>query len=263
MLFLWTAPAVAQVVDPAAAVVSGRFVVVDIRETAEFKKQHLRNAVNIPYETIEHYGFNNHEIRDVLSGLGITGRSRLVVCSGWSRKEIPKAGAAAFALYAAGVEDVAILNGGIDRWMALGLPVSTTGSEVKPAAWTSGRQKNISFPPRDLKKALSDKSAVFVDARPIEDFYGFEGQGHLKGARSLPHTFLMEGNLLKKKDEIRKVLNDLDILKKTDIIIYPAGSGAYFEAFILSRLLGGTRVRILTGEMTEWSKKGLLEKNKW
>lgn len=85
-------------------------LVVDVRTPAEFQTAHIEGAVNLPLEQV------NAHLRRIVADAG--GRMLLICQSGnraWRAHE---------ALSRAGVSDVAVLEGGMNAWIASGGPVT-------------------------------------------------------------------------------------------------------------------------------------------
>ncbi len=88
----------------------GKSIVLDVRTVAEFEAGHLRDAKNIP-------------LAELAKRVGELGKSKsatvVVVCQKGTRSA-----PAATMLEKAGFEDVVCLDGGLDAWQTLGLPVA-------------------------------------------------------------------------------------------------------------------------------------------
>ena len=97
----------------------------------------------------------------------------------------------------------------------------------------------------EVQKLFSSNAAVFIDARPTEDYL----RGHIQGARSLPRQELE----LKFID----VTKDLDL--KTPVITYCDGETCELshDIALFLREAGFTNTRVLVNGWTLWQKAGL------
>ena len=102
----------------------GKSIVLDVRTTAEFNAGHLRDAKHIALpELAKRVG----ELDKFKSGTVI------VVCQKGARSA-----AAASMLEKAGFGDVVCLDGGLDAWQTLGLPITKGSAPTTPISLNKG-----------------------------------------------------------------------------------------------------------------------------
>jgi thiosulfate/3-mercaptopyruvate sulfurtransferase len=91
-----------------------------------------------------------------------------------------------------GHDAVAVLDGGIGKWMREGRPVTTQVPEMRPASFPI-RKTERPLSAADVLASLRDRSLKLVDARGAERFRG-ENEvidpvaGHIPGAINRPYT---------------------------------------------------------------------------
>ena len=100
-------------------------LLVDVRSAAEFQAACIDGAVNLPLDQVDAH------LRSIVHDAG--GRMVLVCQSG------ARAARAARALAGAGLDDVTVLDGGINGWIAAGAPVRRT----EGATWALERQVRL------------------------------------------------------------------------------------------------------------------------
>ncbi len=107
----------------------------------------------------------------------------------------------------------------------------------------SGERLDISL--AEAKRMFLQKSAIIIDARPIDDFE----KGHIKGARSLPWNEVDQ--------RIMGVTKDISV--NTLIITYCDGESCQLSHNLAKFLLdlGFTNVKILVNGWTKWQKADL------
>jgi rhodanese-related sulfurtransferase len=108
----------------------------------------------------------------------------------------------------------------------------------------SGRQMAVSL--NEAKILHQSKNAVFMDARPVEEFT----QGHIQGAISLPWH-----------DVEQQVMNVIADMKNDAVIItYCDGESCNLSKDLALFLenLGFTNVRVLVNGWTVWRDAGLI-----
>lgn len=103
----------------------GETLVVDVRTPGEFESAHIPGAINIPLDQVDSH------LRRIVSEAG--GRMVLVCLSGG------RAQMAAGKLAGAGLDDVVVLEGGMNSWLAAGGEVERTGK----ARWGLERQVRL------------------------------------------------------------------------------------------------------------------------
>lgn len=164
-------------------------------------------------------------------------------------------------------EEVYVLDGGLDKWMAEGKETSQKFPEVTPTKFQAKVQKEMFLELEEFKKIKDDPDTILLDARPPKMYIGEAGpwirSGHIPGAVNLPWADLMEPDnktLLKPVDEIRELAEKVGATRDK-LVICSCGTGreATNEYTIFKHLLGYPRVRLYEGSFTEWSAHPELE----
>ncbi len=161
-----------------------------------------------------------------------------------------------------GHEDVAVLNGGLKKWVAEGRAV-----ESGPAGLRSDRhftaRKNSEFVRdiSDMIRAVQEGRLQIVDARSKPRFEGQEVEirpvprlGHMPGARNVPYGTLIGGNgAMKSADELRAAFESAGINPDKPVIT-TCGSGitACILALALG-ILGNEYTAVYDGSWAEWA----------
>ncbi len=165
-----------------------------------------------------------------------------------------------------GHDNVWVLDGGFDKWVAEGRPVSTDPVTPRPVHWTPRASTGLVATAADVAAAARDESAVVLDSRPPEQYRGefvwFEaGQlpagpdgiartprgacraGHVPGAVNVPYASLYREDLtMKSPDELRS----LHVLRLRHLGLSPAvrgDGGRRAGRCAVRRLVGGVGPR--------------------
>lgn len=242
---------------------------IDIRKADEFKEGHLPGAVNIMYGAlaIKNNNLDNEmpqidDLADVLNAAGITSKSKVVIYNKVDNiLERANMTRIAQTFVYAGIKDVAILDGGWNKWTADKKTVSKDAATVKPGNEKFIFDKKIIV---DQKQVLSRLGkALMVDTRDPEFFFGaaklpfVEKPGRIKGAVSLPSTwaFSKEGSF-RPTDELQKyVTGVIGNDKKREIIVYcDTGRLASTWWFMLTQVFGYTNVAMYDGSSQDFMK---------
>ena len=242
---------------------------IDIRKADEFKEGHLPGAVNIMYGAlaIKNNNLDNEmpqidDLADVLNAAGITSKSKVVIYNKvdniLERANMTRI-AQTFAY--AGIENVAVLDGGWNKWTADKKTVSKDAATVKPGNEKFAFDKKIIV---DQKQVLSRLGkALMVDTRDPEFFFGsaklpfVERPGRIKGAVSLPSSwvFTKEGGF-RPIDELQKYVSGvIGNDKNREIIVYcDSGRLASSWWFMLTQVFGYTKVSMYDGSSQDFMK---------
>lgn len=166
----------------------------------------------------------------------------------------------AYTLARFGHNNVYVLDGGLEAWMAAEGPTS----QVFPTVQDSGFRASVReeyFLDYDLFRTLKDRAnTILLDARPADVYQG-EGpwikDGHIPGAINVPWKSFMDDDnprLLKPDDEIQAILDEHDIMpEKTVICSCGTGREATNEFLLFKWYLGFPKVKIYEGSFTEWT----------
>lgn len=163
-----------------------------------------------------------------------------------------------------GHDNMALLDGGLKKWLAESRPVAFDKPAIAPSQFTAGKPRSeLLASLADVEKAVSAKSAQLIDGRTADYYVGqsmtsdVKGKGHLPGARMLAHKDLIDektGTFLP-KGELLALAGDAGIATDGDAIAYcntgHLGSGPWF---VMSEVLGNGKARLYDGSMHEWTK---------
>jgi thiosulfate/3-mercaptopyruvate sulfurtransferase len=165
-----------------------------------------------------------------------------------------------------GHDDVKLLNGPRERWIAEGRP-TTTEVPSHPAATFAATAGDSSIRAlRDEVLAALDNGKRLVDVRSPQEYsgeliampgYEHEGAqrgGHIPGAASVPWAqAVREDGTFKSVDELRELYRGKGVLTGDPIIAYcRIGERSAHTWFVLHELLGQEDVRNYDGSWTEW-----------
>ncbi|MCK9363649.1 MAG: rhodanese-like domain-containing protein [Syntrophales bacterium] len=259
-------------------------LILDVRNPDEYAKGHIFGAVNVPclgnwYLNLFGKEFPWMELpeeKDLFATMGktgITGNSIVVVVGRTADPmgvyAMADAARVAATIVYAGVKNVAILDGGYDKWAAEGRAASAEVVTPTPVTYAGAVLKKM-FVSKDYVKKRSKKS-LLVDARDADVYFGLiqepwaQRPGHIPGAKCLATPWFW--NLTKDKSGAvtygtwkdanitrEMALNVVGKDKSKEIIVY-CGVGGYAGTlwFELHEVLGYTNVKIYDGSIQEWT----------
>ncbi|OYX58333.1 MAG: sulfurtransferase [Micrococcales bacterium 32-70-13] len=246
----------------------GLIVVESDEDVLLYETGHIPGAVKVDWHT----ELNDPVVRDYVDGAGF---ARLMSAKGISRDTTVVIYGdrsnwwASYALWVFtlfGHADVRLLDGGRDRWVAEGRPLTTDAPA--PAA--------VDYPvverdDRGVRAFKEDVLAHFgkplIDVRSLEEYtgerthmpsYPQEGAlrgGHIPTAASVPWSRAAnDDGTFRSADELSAIYRDeADIDDSDDVVTYcRIGERSSHTWFVLAHLLGVPRVRNYDGSWTEW-----------
>ncbi|UCH73256.1 MAG: 3-mercaptopyruvate sulfurtransferase [Rhodospirillales bacterium] len=232
---------------------------------AEYEAQHIPGAVFFdiddiadPASQLPHMLPSPETFAAKVRGLGLGDGNRVVV---YDTTGVSAAARVWWMFRVFGHDDVAVLDGGLAKWLAEGRPVSD--DRVRPQARQFTARVNT-FLVRDYQqvRANIDRGREqFIDTRSAGRFAGTEPEpwpglrgGHAPGAINLPYTdFLNRDKTMVPADTIRARLSDagVDLAKP---MFTSCGSGVTACIVTLGLyLIGKTDVPVFDGSWTEWA----------
>jgi thiosulfate/3-mercaptopyruvate sulfurtransferase len=184
--------------------------------------------------------------------LGIARDARIVV---YDNSPLRTAARGWFMLRHFGAEDVALLDGGFQKWVAEGRPTQRGEPEPREARFeTSERTGEV------VSKSQVLASGTLLDARGAGRFDGSEpdprpgvAPGHIPGAHNLPFGALYrEDGTFRKLDEIRALFEQAGVDPRSPFTA-SCGSGVTANSVIFAaHLLGNDAARLYDGSWAEW-----------
>jgi thiosulfate/3-mercaptopyruvate sulfurtransferase len=168
-----------------------------------------------------------------------------------------------------GHQDLRIVNGGRDKWIAEGRPVTKEKPQYPVTKYPQPSGRNDSEIRAFKEDALAQSKAgkPLIDVRSPGEFkgevthmpeYPQEGVlrgGHIPGAKSVPwKTAAKEDGTFKPVDELRKIyVENLSFSPADATVVYcRIGERSSHTWFVLTKLLGFEKVRNYDGSWTEW-----------
>ncbi len=258
-----------------AEINTGEILILDIRGSTAYSQRHVAGAVNAPYPMWRGPSDNPGQaltedyLTVFLQSLGVEREKPVVITyAGKNATDFGSAARVYWTLKSAGVEQIAILNGGLKAWRNAGLEL--TYEPVKPARsdihaslsdqWMLTREGVL-----DVVEGRSE--ARLVDARPLAFFEGkakhraAKNAGTLEGALNLVHSnwFVDHKNQMISTPETAETIarnagydgekDDGEVL----VSFCNTGHWAATNWFALSEIAGIENVKLYPESMVGWS----------
>jgi len=159
----------------------------------------------------------------------------------------------------AGIENVALLDGGVNKWVAEKKPLSTR-VEKRKASKFKGKYTSEKFADKNYVKERLGK-LILLDLREREFFTGEKKmdcvpvRGHIPGAFNMPTSCAFnEDRTFKTKEELRAIAEEAagKDLNAAIVTYCDAGQCCPTWSYLLTEVLGYKNVRLYVGSMQEW-----------
>jgi thiosulfate/3-mercaptopyruvate sulfurtransferase len=159
-----------------------------------------------------------------------------------------------------GKTDVAVLDGGLPKWVAEGRPTEDMPTIVRDRHMTVSRQNHLVKDVTQVAHAAKLGHAEIIDARPAARFKGEAPEpraglrlGHIPGAKNLPYSMLLnEGGTMKDPSALRAAFAEAGVdLTKPAITSCGSGVTAAILSLALERI-GHRDHSLYDGSWAEW-----------
>jgi thiosulfate/3-mercaptopyruvate sulfurtransferase len=226
----------------------------------EFRAAHIPRAVFLDIDVLSdktnpapHMLPSAADFGAAMGRLGIRPDHRIVV---YDNSPLRTAARGWFMLRHFGARNVAILDGGFQRWTAEGRPTAAGEEHPEPESFAAEPRSEIVT----KKQIIEGPGAPLLDARGRPRF---EGQvpdprpgvepGHIPGARNLPFEELYNEDGTFKDRETLRCLFETAGIDPIRPFIASCGSGVTANSLIFAAfLLGNDKTRLYDGSWSEW-----------
>ena len=242
-------------------------IVLDIRRVEEYREGHIPGALSAFYGSWAYMKdglFSSlpekDDLDDTIGYMGIRPDSWVVVtgCMDTPRLSYQSARVACTLQYA-GIENIALLDGGTNKWI----------KEKRPLSKKIDKRKATNFQGKYLREKFADKNyikerlgkLILLDVREREFFTGEKKMdcvpklGRIPGAFNLPTSCAFNDNKTFKSKEELTVIAEAAAGKDRSaaIVTYcDIGQCCPVWSYLLTQILGYTNVRLYDGAMQEW-----------
>jgi thiosulfate/3-mercaptopyruvate sulfurtransferase len=264
--------------------------VIDARPAEDYRSGHVPGAHNLPVDqTVSDVAGVKSELdvdksTRVLRAVGLQAHDTVVI---YDNLGMLDAARLFWTLEVLGHEDVRVVNGGWDAWVASGEETTietplVTPSDYSPAPSSEPPAPGAVRPVIDASgvlEVLGDPSVQLVDSRSFAEYTGELKRdtrgGHIPGAISLPWLQLMTGGdvadssepgweqeltdpdveVLQPAGEIRAALDERGLAVDRRTILYCQTLWRAAHTYLVLRLMGATEIQGYDGSWSEWANR--------
>jgi 3-mercaptopyruvate sulfurtransferase SseA len=167
-----------------------------------------------------------------------------------------------------GCNDVHILDGGWDKWVADGRPTEAVVNTLAPAKFRTAVKKSRRATKDLIAKKLGTKNFAVVDSRTDEEYngwqlYGEARGGHIPGAVQIPYEWFFNADkTVLDYADLKKMFESRGITKNKQVTAYCTSGIRSGFVYFLYRLMGYPKASNYDASIVEWAADDSLPMDK-
>jgi thiosulfate/3-mercaptopyruvate sulfurtransferase len=231
---------------------------------AEYEAAHIPGAVFLDIDEVAdtdsplpHMLPSDAKMASRAQALGLSDGARIIV---YDNSPLHSAARGWWMLKSFGARQVAILDGGFQKWRAEGRQVESGKSVAKRGHFTARLDAGKVADKETVLGLIGDPGWEIVDARGAGRFAGEEieprpglASGHMPGARNLPQGQLFNADNSWKRGEALRAAFDAAGVDLSKPMVTTCGSGVTAAILLFgAHLLGKDDVKLYDGSWSEW-----------
>jgi thiosulfate/3-mercaptopyruvate sulfurtransferase len=246
-----------------------KLIILDVRRVEDYREGHIPGALSAFYGSWAYMKNGlfaslpeKDDIDDTIGYMGIGFGNWVVVtgCMDTPRLSYQSARVACTLQYA-GIENVALLDGGMNKWIAEKKSMSKRIERRKPN-YFKGKYSGEKFADKNYVKERLGK-LILLDTREREFFTGEKKMdcvpktGHIPGAFNMPTSCAFnEDKTFRTKEELAAIVEAAAGKDRSAAIVTYCDIGQCCPtwSYLLTEVLGYTNVRLYEGAMQEWAQ---------
>lgn len=207
---------------------------------------------------LPHMMCGENQFKKQIRKLGVQKESQVVIYDSHGIYSAPRAW---WMLKSMGIENVAVLNGGLPEWIEMGYETEEKRKvDPQEGQFDPNFNSTCFVDANYVLHHIDDDSTSVIDARSSGRFNATEPEprgglrgGHIPNSLSLPFVEVIDGFRMKEKEELRKIFNELNITNKR--LIFTCGSGLTACIILLAAHLAGyDDLAVYDGSWSEWGQ---------
>ena len=243
---------------------------------AEYKKAHIPGAVYLNWEDLDDVASNRKGVpmdqakAEALFGkLGIDENTRVVA---YDDSGGLLSARLFFVLEFFGQKNVAVLNGGLTKWVQEDRPLNTQEPKITPKKFVARPNPKLIATAEWVRENLKNPGVCLVDARSWLEYEGkrtdpgksedpeIKRGGRIPGAVSIDWTSTInpEDHTFKSAEELQKMFEKAGATKDREIVTYCRLGNRSAHNYFVARLLGYEKVRNYDGSWIDWGNRAEL-----
>lgn len=236
-------------------------LLVDTRPFSDYAESHIPGAVNIDLMQFHWIDTSkqgvaqfNKQMQLLLSNIGVLANRFVVFYDDVSG---PSAARGVWLLLYFSHDKVAMLDGGLNRWKALGYKTETKTNPFVHSNFRGKPDPKILADLTHIKTAIKSKKAIILDARSKAEYDGSAVRasraGHIPTAVNIDWNGNLDQDVFKRAEKLEQMYGRIP--KDAEVITYCQGGYRAANSFVALKMLGYKNVRMYLGSWGEWGNK--------
>ena len=247
-----------------------KLIILDVRRVEDYREGHIPGAISAFYGAWSYmkdglFGSlpEKDDLDDTIGYVGVGYGNWVVITGSMDTARLSYQSArVACTLQYAGIENVALLDGGMNKWIAEKKTLSTNIERCKANNFR-GKYTGEVFADRNYVKQSMGK-LILLDVREREFFTGAKKMdcvpvaGHIPGAFNMPTSCAFNPDkTFKTREELAAITEAVAGKDRSAAIVTYCDMGQCCPiwSYLLKQVLGYTNVRLYVGSMQEWSQE--------
>lgn len=238
---------------------------IDMTDDIQYQRFHVPGALHLPYRaliTTDRYGVSyrsgTDELIRVLGLLGVKADSQIIIYDDLGGLNASRL---YWELEALGHQRIALLDGGLVKWILEGRKVSNKTGQSRKTTYSPANKKGRANLATLAEITRLPADAVLLDVRTQQEYAGDPRQprtGHIPDARWWPWDTTVDFNngfRLKSIAELKRQLQALGLSDpESPVYLYCRTGHRASQSYYVLRLLGFSKVKIYDGSIAEYSR---------
>jgi len=251
------------------ALQSAGVVIIDPRSAEAYNAGHIPGALNMRWQQFDSSGdlLPVADLETTLGYAGLTRNSQIIIyddtTASWGA-----AGRLFWMFEYLGCQNVRILNGGWDKWIADGNQPETTPNTLPKATFTATSNSDVISTKEQISGRMNDDDFVIIDTRTDEEFngwtlYGETRGGHIQGAVQIPYEWYFQSDkTILEYQDMKEMFESRGVTRDKEVTAYCTIGIRSGLAYFLCRHMGYTQASNYDGSIVEWAADASLPMEK-
>jgi thiosulfate/3-mercaptopyruvate sulfurtransferase len=236
--------------------------IIDVRK-AGYDQGHIPTAVHLSIDKlvdedhpVEGYLISKQKFEHLMQNLGVRNDQTIVI---YDEGKETSATRMFYALEYYGHDNVRLLNGGYQAWLADQKEVSKEASLKSKGDFKATIKKDLMVKKEDVRKMIGKEEVVLFDVRSPEEYKGEKvlarRGGHIPSAVNLEWTTVLKDDevpFFKEATQISKLLEGVGVIPEKSIVVYCHKANRASHMYYTLRLMGFEDITVYEGSWIEW-----------
>ena len=236
-------------------------VILDARSADAYNDGHIPGALSMPWQQFSDAGLNLKPVSELEALLGAAGikRNTWMIIYDDTTASWGAAGRLFWMFEYLGCENVRILDGGWDKWVADGNQPETTANTRKAATFIAEVNDRIVVDKTHIADRLGDADFNLVDTRTDAEFigwtlYGEERGGHITGTVHLPYEgYFAADKTMLDYDRMKAQFDAKGVTPDKEMVAYCTAGIRSAYAYFIARLMDFDNAANYDASVWDWA----------